>query len=87
MIHFKDGTTTDQVTIHYPLGHVKRRAEGIPLLLQKFKDNLSSFYSQEKQTSVTMLFSKQQALFEMPVHEWMNGLSDSATEASGMIRR
>src|SRR5690606_32171539 len=33
-VHFVDGTATDRIEIEYPLGHRRRRAEGIPLLLE-----------------------------------------------------
>ncbi len=37
-VFFKDGSTTEKVSIDYPIGHRKRRAEGIPVLLAKFAD-------------------------------------------------
>ena len=40
-IFFKDGSKTDQVAVEYPIGHRRRRAEGMPLLLKKFETNLS----------------------------------------------
>ena len=36
-VFFKDGSATDQVSIDYPIGHRKRRAEGIPVLMAKFE--------------------------------------------------
>lgn len=44
-IEFQDGTQTEEVEIEYPLGHRRRREEGIPVLLEKFESNLESFYS------------------------------------------
>jgi len=41
-VFFKDGTSTDKVAIEYPLGHRRRRVEGIPLLVKKFAANLGS---------------------------------------------
>lgn len=41
-IFFKDGTSTEKVEIDYPLGHRRRRAEGIPLLVKKFETNLAT---------------------------------------------
>ena len=38
-VFFKNGTHTDKVEVHYPIGHRRRRAEAVPLLKQKFKDN------------------------------------------------
>ena len=39
-IHFNDGTSTEEVEVEYPIGHKRRREEGIPVLEKKFKDNL-----------------------------------------------
>jgi len=41
-IHFKDGSSSDKITIEYPIGHRRRREEGIPVLLDKFKQNVLS---------------------------------------------
>jgi 2-methylcitrate dehydratase len=43
-IFFADGTSTDKVAIDYPVGHKRRREEGIPLLIAKAKNNLSTHY-------------------------------------------
>ncbi len=41
-VFFKDGAPTPKIEIEYPVGHRRRRSEGIPLLLDKFKSNLAS---------------------------------------------
>ena len=41
-VFFKDGTKTEKVEVRYPIGHRRRRAEGIPLLVDKFNFNLST---------------------------------------------
>jgi 2-methylcitrate dehydratase len=41
-VFFKDGTSTQKMEVEYPLGHRRRRAEGIPLLVKKFEDNLAT---------------------------------------------
>src|SRR5690242_7880191 len=46
-IFFKDGTHTDKIEIEYPIGHQRRREEGIPLLIKKCKDNLRTRFSEE----------------------------------------
>ena len=42
---FKDGTSTDKVAVEYPIGHRRRRAEGMPLLVKKFEANLASRFA------------------------------------------
>ncbi len=41
-VFFKDGSVTEKVVVEYPIGHRRRRAEGIPLLVKKFDANLNS---------------------------------------------
>ena len=40
-IFYKDGTKSKKVEVEYPIGHRRRRDEGIPLLIEKFKRNLA----------------------------------------------
>jgi 2-methylcitrate dehydratase len=44
-VFFKDGSKTDRVVIDYPVGHCRRRAEGIPLLVNKFRNSVAAHYS------------------------------------------
>jgi 2-methylcitrate dehydratase len=41
-VFFKDGSSTPKVAVEYPIGHRRRRAEGMPLLVKKFEANLAS---------------------------------------------
>ncbi|MCG8436537.1 MAG: bifunctional 2-methylcitrate dehydratase/aconitate hydratase, partial [Pseudomonadales bacterium] len=41
-VFFKDGSHTEQVAVEYPIGHRRRREEGIPVLEEKFKSNLAT---------------------------------------------
>jgi 2-methylcitrate dehydratase len=62
-VFFKDGSSTEEVIVEYPVGHRLRRVEGIPLLEKKFKANLASrFPSQQCQTILTLC--KDQAKLE-----------------------
>ncbi|TBR37660.1 bifunctional 2-methylcitrate dehydratase/aconitate hydratase [Marinomonas agarivorans] len=70
-VFFNDGTSTEQVTIEYPLGHRRRRAEGIPLLKQKFKNNLATRYAKQKSQYIFDLCDNQSALESMNVAEFM----------------
>lgn len=57
-VFFKDGTSTEEVVVEYPLGHYRRRAEGIPLLEAKFRRNLSHLFSAEKIENLFGLFNE-----------------------------
>lgn len=67
-IQFTDGTKTERIAIDYPLGHPRRRNEGIPLLFQKFEANLSSKYASEKVAQIKDLFLNHERLRKMPVN-------------------
>jgi 2-methylcitrate dehydratase len=41
-VFFKDGSSTEKAAVEYPIGHRRRRSEGIPLLIKKFEANLAS---------------------------------------------
>lgn len=71
-IFFKDGTSTEKVQIEYPIGHKRRRDDGIPLLVKKFEMNLTKLFSTEQAHSMMNLFADQTKLENMPVNEFMS---------------
>jgi 2-methylcitrate dehydratase len=71
-VFFEDGTSTEQVVVEYPIGHRRRRAEGIPLLVEKFKHNLSTRFSAEKVAEIVDVFADPEKFESMPVNEFMN---------------
>ncbi len=68
---FKDGSETGWVTIEYPIGHKRRRQEGIPVLLEKFKRNLKTRFASEQVERILDVMSDEQRLMEMPVDDFM----------------
>ncbi len=70
-IRFRDGTKTKRIEVEYPLGHPRRRREGIPLLLEKFRINLARRYAAKRQQQILDACSSQQVLEKMPVHEFV----------------
>ncbi len=71
-VFFKDGTSTGQVAVEYPLGHRRRRAEGVPLLAEKFTRNLSTRFSAEKTAQIVDVFSDAERFEAMPVNEFVD---------------
>ncbi|MEY2732239.1 MAG: 2-methylcitrate dehydratase, partial [Actinomycetota bacterium] len=68
-ITFKDGTSTEEIAIEYPVGHKRRREEGLPLLVKKYRTNLARIYNAEQQeriASLTLVYAK---LSATPVNE------------------
>jgi 2-methylcitrate dehydratase len=71
-IFFRDGTSTEKVEVEYPVGHRRRRAEGIPLLEEKFRSNLATRFPAARVEKIFALCKDQQALEAMPVNEFMD---------------
>ncbi len=71
-IFFKDGTSTQREAVEYPVGHRRRRAEGIPLLKVKFARNLAGRLSPRQCARILHLCEDQQRLESTPVHEFMD---------------
>jgi 2-methylcitrate dehydratase len=70
-VFFNDGTYTEKIQIEYPIGHRRRREEGIPLLVKKCEDNLFTFFAEKRVAAITNLFLNQDKLENMPVNELM----------------
>jgi 2-methylcitrate dehydratase len=66
-----DGSTLSE-TVEYPLGHRRRRTEGIPLLEEKFRTNLGRRFAPQRQQVILEPSLDQQALERMPVHEYVD---------------
>ena len=71
-VHFKDGSATEKFEVEYPLGHRRRRAEGIPLLMEKFTANLESRFPSRQSEAILELCLDQKRLEETPVDEFMD---------------
>lgn len=71
-VFFKDGTATQKVEVEYPLGHCRRRAEGIPLLVKKFEDNLATRFSAERVRQLVKLCQDRAKLEAMPADAFMS---------------
>lgn len=54
-MHFKDGTSLDKVTVEYPIGHRKRRDEGIKKLINKFDSSLPLVFSDKEIQKINSL--------------------------------
>ncbi|WP_027250768.1 bifunctional 2-methylcitrate dehydratase/aconitate hydratase [Photobacterium halotolerans] len=70
-IFFSDGTSTEKVSVEYPIGHRRRREEGIPVLERKFRRNLLTRFPQGMSDKIVELCSDQARLEATPVNEFM----------------
>jgi len=71
-VFFKDHSATDKVVVEYPIGHRRRRAEGIPLLVKKFEANLASRLSPERCREVMDLCNDANKLQSTAVDKFMD---------------
>ena len=74
-IHFNDSTSTDEVEVEYPIGHKRRREEGIPVLEKKFKDNLAITFDKEVSSEIFDLCMNQKELENTSVIDFQSLLA------------
>ena len=70
-IFFEDGTSTEKIEVEYPLGHRRRREEGIPLLIEKFNSNLRTQFSQSRSEVILNLCLDESKLESTTVSDFM----------------
>jgi 2-methylcitrate dehydratase len=71
-VEFKDGKKIKEVVVEYPIGHARRRSDGIPLLVEKFKTNLARRFPAKQQQRILDVSLDQKKLEAMPVHEYVD---------------
>jgi 2-methylcitrate dehydratase len=71
-VEFKDGTKLDEVVCEYPIGHKRRRKEGMPVLVEKFKTNLARRFPAKQSQAILSLFNDEKKLQDTPVHEFVD---------------
>ena len=71
-IFFTDGSSTEKIEVEYPIGHRRRREQGIPLLVEKFERNLATQFSDQRCQEILSLCADQESLEITSVPEFMN---------------
>jgi 2-methylcitrate dehydratase len=71
-VEFKDGTKLKEVVCEYPIGHKRRRAEGMPVLVEKFKTNLARRFSPKQQKAILEVCMDPARLEAMPVNAFVD---------------
>lgn len=84
-VFFNDGSETERVEISYPVGHRRRRDEGVPLLKQKFVNNLGTQYSADHAEQIRKLFNDSTALDSMSVSGLMEQLASKEATVDSML--
>tara|TARA_B100001179_G_scaffold21568_2_gene13349 strand:- start:2671 stop:4119 length:1449 start_codon:yes stop_codon:yes gene_type:complete len=70
-IFFEDGSSSEKVEVEYPLGHRRRREEGIPILIKKFKNNLQTQFSESRSNTILELCLDEDKLGSTSVIDFM----------------
>ena len=73
-IFYKDGSSSEKVEVEYPIGHRRRRSEGIPVLEKKFLDALHNHFPRRQAQQVYDLCLDAEKLNATPVNEFMDML-------------
>ncbi|MDP9084104.1 MAG: bifunctional 2-methylcitrate dehydratase/aconitate hydratase [Pseudomonadota bacterium] len=68
---FKDGTASRRVQVDFPIGHRKRRTEGMPLLIKKFDSSVAAHFGAKQAESIRGMFNDSDALAAMPVSDFV----------------
>lgn len=68
---FNDGSESEVVTVEYPIGHKRRREEGVPVLLDKFKRNISTRFTEKKVEDILQKMNDTNSLAAMSVNDFM----------------
>ena len=71
-IIFSDGSALDEIAIEYPVGHKRRRDEGIPLLVEKYRTNLRRIFDEAQQEKIASLTLDYEKFSQTPVNEVMD---------------
>jgi 2-methylcitrate dehydratase len=72
-VFFSDGSPKLELRIDFPVGHRKRRAEGMPLLVQKFEASVAAHFPAKQTDAIKAVFARKD-LDAMPVNEFMAAL-------------
>jgi 2-methylcitrate dehydratase len=70
-VFFKDGTCTERVAVDFPIGHRKRRVEGMPVLVKKFEASVAAHFERKQAALIQATFADKRKLLNMPVNEFV----------------
>jgi 2-methylcitrate dehydratase len=73
-VFYQDGTFSERAHVDYPIGHRKRRVEGIPMLVKKFEASVAGHFSPAQADKIKAVFADRARLEAMPVHEFVSAM-------------
>jgi len=78
-VFFSGGGASARVQVDVPIGHRRRRAEGMPVLVKKFESSVEAHFPPRQAEHIKALFARGSALDELPVNELMAALVTNGT--------
>jgi 2-methylcitrate dehydratase len=77
-VHFDDGSASPRVQVDYPIGHRKRRAEGVPVLVKKFETSVAAHFGAKQSEAIQKMFADRSTLGALPVRDLMAQMVSAA---------
>jgi 2-methylcitrate dehydratase len=71
-VELADGRKLKEIVVEYPIGHKRRRKEGMPVLVEKFRTNLARVFPEKRRAQVLELCMDAKRLEATPVHEFVD---------------
>jgi 2-methylcitrate dehydratase len=71
-VEFADGKKMPEIVVEYPIGHKRRRKEGMPVLVKKFETNLARRFAEKQRAAILDLCMNAKALDATPVNEFVD---------------
>ncbi len=71
-VELGDGRKMKEIVVEYPIGHKRRRKEGMPLLVEKFKTNLARRFAEKQREQILEVCLSPKQLEATPVHEFVD---------------
>ena len=71
-VFFNDGSATEKIVVEYPLGHRRRRKEGLPLLIEKYNKHLNNRFSKDQASHIFDSTIHPEELMSMSVNEFVS---------------
>jgi len=81
-VFFRNGEASERVQVDFPIGHRKRRAEGMPVLVKKFETSVEAHFGAKQAERIKALFAKSRQLDALPVNELMAALVTNGSAAA-----
>ena len=73
-VFFTDGSASERIQVDFPIGHRRRRAEGMPVLVKKFETSVDAHFAPKQAERIKALFAQGSAVDALPVNELMAAL-------------